>query len=90
MTEPGAPVPAAVEAMRARRDKVRAELGGTAKVERVHAAGRRTIREHIDAFLDAGSFEEVGTFARSANPADATRRPATARSAATATSGHGR
>jgi acetyl-CoA carboxylase carboxyltransferase component len=75
VTDPEVPVPAAVEAMRARRDEVRAELGGPAKVERVHAAGRRTIREHIDAFLDAGSFEELGTFSRSANPADAANSP---------------
>jgi acetyl-CoA carboxylase carboxyltransferase component len=75
VTDPEVPVPAAVEAMRARRDEVRAELGGTKKVERVHSAGRRTIREHIDAFLDPGSFEEVGTFSRSANPADAANSP---------------
>lgn len=72
---PGAPaaaagLPAAVGAFRDRRDKVRHELGGLDKVERVHAGGRRTIREHLDAFLDPGSFDEVGTFSRSANPLD--------------------
>lgn len=68
-------VPAAVADMRARRERIRTELGGVAKVERIHAAGRRTIREHVDGFLDRGSFEEVGTFARSANPDDAARSP---------------
>ncbi len=68
-------LPAAVADMHARRDKIRTELGGTAKVERIHAEGRRTIREHLDGFLDPGSFDEVGTFSRSANPADAARSP---------------
>jgi acetyl-CoA carboxylase carboxyltransferase component len=58
-----------------RRDLIRSELGGTDKVERIHAQGRRTIREHIDAFCDPGSFDELGTFARSANPADVDTTP---------------
>ncbi|MPY92794.1 MAG: hypothetical protein GEV08_06910 [Acidimicrobiia bacterium] len=62
--------PRVVEELHARRDRVRRELGGLDKVDRVHAQGRRTIREHLGAFLDPGSFEEVGTFSRSANPLD--------------------
>jgi acetyl-CoA carboxylase carboxyltransferase component len=60
---------------RARRLQIRQAMGGAEKVERLHAEGRRTVREHIDAFCDPGSFEEVGTFSRSANPADADSTP---------------
>jgi acetyl-CoA carboxylase carboxyltransferase component len=60
---------------RSRRDTIRSELGGADKVERIHARGRRTIREHIEAFCDPGSFEELGTFARSSTPADAADTP---------------
>lgn len=60
----------AVAAFRARRERVRGEMGGAARIERLHARGELTVREHIDGLLDAGSFEESGTFVRSANPAD--------------------
>jgi methylmalonyl-CoA decarboxylase subunit alpha len=59
-----------VESFRARRDAVRSDMGGRERIERLHARGERTIREHIDALLDPGSFEEVGTFVRSARPED--------------------
>jgi acetyl-CoA carboxylase carboxyltransferase component len=62
--------PDVVAALRERRDKIRSEMGGVARVERLHARGERTIREHIDALLDAGSFDEVGTFVRSVRPED--------------------
>ncbi|WP_027006707.1 acyl-CoA carboxylase subunit beta [Conexibacter woesei] len=58
-----------------RRDRVRSELGGVARVERLHARGERTVREHIDALLDAGSFEEVGTFVHSLRAEDAADTP---------------
>ena len=35
-------------------------MGGPDKVKRQHDAGRLTVRERIDQFLDAGSFHEVG------------------------------
>ncbi len=69
-TEAAPTTPEAVDAFRARRDKIRTELGGLDKVAKVHAQGRRTIREHIEAFLDPGSFDELGTFSRSSNPVD--------------------
>ncbi len=37
--------------------------GGSAAVAKHHAAGKLTIRERIDAVLDAGSFQEVGKLA---------------------------
>ncbi len=36
--------------------------GGTARIEKIHAKGRLTARERIDAFLDDGSFEEFDMF----------------------------
>ncbi|MEP6623187.1 MAG: carboxyl transferase domain-containing protein, partial [Acidimicrobiia bacterium] len=36
------------------------EMGGAEKVERHHANGKLTVRERIDALIDAGSFREVG------------------------------
>ena len=47
------------------REVIRGAMGGSDKVERLRAAGRRTARDHIAAFVDPGSFTEVGMFARS-------------------------
>ena len=48
-----------------RLEKIRNEMGGREKLHAMKAAGDRTIREHIEGILDAGSFRELGTFARS-------------------------
>jgi len=50
---------------REQRDRIRTEMGGLRRVERVHDKGRLTVRERIDALLDPGSFVEIGTFAHS-------------------------
>ena len=63
------------EAFRADRDRIRDEMGGADRVERVHARGSITIRERIDRLLDAGSFLEIGTFARSARLEDKDSTP---------------
>jgi acetyl-CoA carboxylase carboxyltransferase component len=52
-----------VERLRALRTQVTTEMGGPAAVSAIHAAGRRTAREHIAQFVDAGSFGEIGMFA---------------------------
>ena len=39
-------------------DKIRSEMGGADKIDRLHADGLKTIRDHIDAFVDDGSFRE--------------------------------
>lgn len=57
-----------VEQFAARRDRIRAEMGGLQRIERQHARGRLTVRERIDRLLDPGSFMEIGTFARSERP----------------------
>ncbi len=44
------------------REKIRTEMGGPAKIGKIHAAGRLTVRELIDLLVDEESFEEVGTF----------------------------
>ena len=67
--------PDAVADFRARRDRIRDEMGGAARIERLHARGERTIREHLAALLDDGSFDEVGTFVRSLRPEDHDETP---------------
>ncbi|HYO54143.1 acyl-CoA carboxylase subunit beta [Archangium sp.] len=64
-----------VERFRKRRESIRSELGGAERVEALRGAGRRNVRERLAAFVDSGSFEELGTFARSGNPADADSTP---------------
>lgn len=57
--------PDPVAALRARAQQIRTEMGGLEALARLHERGERSIREHIDAFLDDGSFSELGTFAHS-------------------------
>src|ERR1700733_14685259 len=52
-----------VERLRALREQVTSHMGGPEAVAAIHAAGRRTAREHIAEFTDPGSFGEIGTFA---------------------------
>jgi acetyl-CoA carboxylase carboxyltransferase component len=52
-----------VERLRELREHVTTEMGGPEAVGAIHAAGRRTAREHIAAFVDPGSFLEIGAFA---------------------------
>ena len=49
-----------------RRTRLAHAMGGEEKVARHHAAGRLTVRQRIDALLDAGSFHEIGALAGSA------------------------
>jgi len=51
-----------VEGIRARREAAR-QHGGADAVAKQHALGRLTIRERVDAFVDAGSFREQGPIA---------------------------
>jgi len=63
------------DAFREARARLREELGGRDKIEKLHARGRLTIRERIDRLLDPGTFQEIGTFARSERPEDAATTP---------------
>lgn len=65
-----------IDDFRAERDRIRSEMGGRDKIDRLHAAGRRTAREHLDALVDPGSLREVGTFVRSERPEDHDATPA--------------
>src|SRR5580700_3216675 len=56
--------PHQVEELAARRDKALA-MGGEAKVAKLHAAGKLTVRERIDRLVEPGSFREVGLLAKS-------------------------
>lgn len=51
-----------IAAFIARRRVIREEMGGKARIDRLHAAGALTARERIAALLDPESFEEIGTF----------------------------
>ena len=51
-----------LEELRA-REKLAREMGGADKVLRQHQGGRLTVRERIDALVDAGTFHEVGAIA---------------------------
>ena len=45
------------------RELMAREMGGTDKVRRQHEGGRLTVRERIEALIDAGSFQEIGAIA---------------------------
>ncbi len=61
--------------LHARADKIRNEMGGFDKLSKMADEGNRTIREHIDGFLDAGSFREIGTFSTSIRPDQREKTP---------------
>jgi methylmalonyl-CoA decarboxylase subunit alpha len=52
-----------VERLHELREHVTSHMGGPEAVAAIHAAGRRTAREHIAEFTDPGSFLEIGAFA---------------------------
>jgi len=63
------------EDLQQRARKIREEMGGVERIARMHDEGKPTVREHIDALLDAGSFRELGMFARSIRPEDRLKTP---------------
>jgi acetyl-CoA carboxylase carboxyltransferase component len=52
-----------VERLREVREQVTTQMGGPDAISAIHAAGRRTAREHIAQLTDPGSFGEIGLFA---------------------------
>lgn len=64
-----------VEELRERTERIRAGMGGRARIDAVHATGGLTVRERLSGLLDADSFRELGTFAHSERPADAASTP---------------
>jgi acetyl-CoA carboxylase carboxyltransferase component len=50
-------------------------MGGAERVAKMRAAGTPTIRDHIAAVLDPGSFRELGTFSRSMRLEDRASTP---------------
>lgn len=63
------------EQLRQSQHRIRTAMGGQDRIDRIHAQGRLTIRERIDRLVDPGSFNEVGTFARSARAEDKANSP---------------
>jgi acetyl-CoA carboxylase carboxyltransferase component len=57
-----------VEELLRRREVIRAEMGGAAKVAKLKAAGGRTARDWIGDLLDPDSFIEIGAFVRAERP----------------------
>ena len=49
------------------RERMAREMGGPDKVRRQHEGGRLTVRERIEALIDAGSFHEIGAIAGKAD-----------------------
>ena len=49
------------------RQALAREMGGKDRVERQHKGGRLTVRERIDAMLDPGTFQEIGSIAGKAS-----------------------
>lgn len=72
---PAADTPDLVAELHERAHRIRTELGGRDAVDRLHARGERTIRQHIDGLLDPGTFEELGTFAHSMRLEDRATTP---------------
>jgi acetyl-CoA carboxylase carboxyltransferase component len=69
------PDPHGIAELERRREKALA-MGGPAKIHKVHAAGKLTVRERIDALLDPGTFREVGLLAHSDLPDVREKTPA--------------
>ncbi len=61
--------------MKRRAEAIRRDMGGAERVKSMHAEGKPTIRDHVDAFLDDGSFRELGTFSRSLRMEDRATTP---------------
>lgn len=47
----------------AHRQELARQMGGAEKVARHHANGKLTVRERLDALVDSGSFDEIGSAA---------------------------
>ena len=58
-----------------RAARIRTEMGGAEKVEQLHRDGHRTVRDHLEGFLDDDSFREIGTFSRSMRHEDRASTP---------------
>lgn len=48
-----------------RAEVIRRDMGGADKVARMADEGDKTVRQHIDEFVDEGTFREIGTFSHS-------------------------
>ena len=57
--KPGMPWETAIRELEARR-RLGQQMGGPARIDRQHAAGKLTVRERIDGLIDSGSFFEMG------------------------------
>ena len=69
----------ALEAEHAERRARALAMGGEEKLRKRREAGLLNARERVEGLLDVQSFQEVGLFATSANPADSARTPADAK-----------
>ena len=58
-----------------RTKKIREQMGGKSRLEKMEREGKPNIRQHIDALLDEGTFQEIGTFSRSLREEDRETTP---------------
>ena len=58
-----------------RTKKIREQMGGKSRLEKMESEGKPNIRQHIDAILDEGTFQEIGTFSRSLREEDRETTP---------------
>ena len=50
-------------------------MGGKSRLDKMEREGKRTIGQHIDAILDADTFQVIGTFSRSLREEDRETTP---------------
>ena len=53
-----------------RTKKIREQMGGKSRLEKMESEGKPNIRQHIDAILDVGTFQVISTFSRSLREED--------------------
>jgi acetyl-CoA carboxylase carboxyltransferase component len=75
MSDDVIPTTSTADELDTRRRRALEEMGGAAKVAKLAAAGLLNARERVDAFLDAGTFVEIGMHVHSAREQDAASTP---------------
>ena len=55
--------------------RIREQMGGKSRLEKMEREGKPNIRQHINAILDEGTFQEIGTFSRSLREEDRETTP---------------
>ena len=62
-----------------KEQKIREQMGGKSRLDKMEREGKPNIGQHIDAILDAGTFQVISTFSRSLREEDGKPHRATAK-----------